>query len=251
MFEIHDPHFLLKHEYLPDSAGAGRWRGGLGVETEFLIRGEHVTGVAFGDGVEEEARALASSAAGRDRAMTSLSPSRMEPRAVQDKGDPAAASRRARACANSPAAGAVTAIRASVRQPACWRMCATAWSVSQLRAMNMACASTRDAGAGRAGHGATEEEPRLSAPHIDHIGIIVTDIAQASLKLRPLFGECAAIRDLPEVGLRVAEFHAANVVIELLQYTGEAAFARRTMGERPGLNHISRAWRTWTARSPS
>ena len=58
MFEIHDPHFLVKHEYLPDSAGAGRWRGGLGVETEFVMRGENVTGVAFGDGVEEEARAF-------------------------------------------------------------------------------------------------------------------------------------------------------------------------------------------------
>ena len=58
MFEIHDPHFLLKHEYAPDSAGAGRWRGGLGVETEFVMRGENATGVAFGDGVEEEARAF-------------------------------------------------------------------------------------------------------------------------------------------------------------------------------------------------
>jgi N-methylhydantoinase B len=58
MFEIHDPHFLLKHEYLADSAGAGRWRGGLGVETEFVIRGENVMGVAFGDGVEEQARAF-------------------------------------------------------------------------------------------------------------------------------------------------------------------------------------------------
>ena len=38
MFEIHDPHLLLRHEYLPDSAGPGRWRGGMGVETEFLIQ---------------------------------------------------------------------------------------------------------------------------------------------------------------------------------------------------------------------
>jgi N-methylhydantoinase B len=58
MFELHDPHVLLKHEYLPDSAGAGRWRGGVGVETEFEIRGENVTGIAFGDGVEPEARAF-------------------------------------------------------------------------------------------------------------------------------------------------------------------------------------------------
>ncbi|MBI3374006.1 MAG: hydantoinase B/oxoprolinase family protein [Betaproteobacteria bacterium] len=58
MFEIHDPHFLLKHEYLQDSAGAGRWRGGVGVETEFEMQGENVTGVAFGDGVEDDARAF-------------------------------------------------------------------------------------------------------------------------------------------------------------------------------------------------
>ena len=58
MFEIHDPHFLIKHEYLPGSAGAGRWRGGLGVETEFVIYGENLTGIAFGDGVEDEARAF-------------------------------------------------------------------------------------------------------------------------------------------------------------------------------------------------
>jgi len=58
MFEIHDPHRLLRHEYATDSAGAGRWRGGLGVETEFVIEGEGVTGIAFGDGVDEEARAF-------------------------------------------------------------------------------------------------------------------------------------------------------------------------------------------------
>jgi N-methylhydantoinase B len=58
MFELHDPHFLVKHEYLPDSAGAGKWRGGLGVETEFVIHGNSVTGTAFGDGIEDEARAF-------------------------------------------------------------------------------------------------------------------------------------------------------------------------------------------------
>lgn len=58
MFEIHDPHRLVRHEYAVDSAGAGRWRGGLGVETEFVIEGENVTGIAFGDGVEEDARAF-------------------------------------------------------------------------------------------------------------------------------------------------------------------------------------------------
>ena len=73
---------------------------------------------------------------------------------------------------------------------------------------------------------------------IDHIGIIVADLDAAVNKMKLLFGE-AKMKNLPEVGLRVAEFHAENIVIELLQYSGEARFARETMGERPGLNHLS------------
>lgn len=58
MFEVQNPHLLTRHEYVTDSAGAGRWRGGLGVETEFRIDGETVTAVAFGDGIEEGAKAF-------------------------------------------------------------------------------------------------------------------------------------------------------------------------------------------------
>ncbi len=58
MFEQHNPITLRCHEYLEDSAGAGQWRGGLGTETEFVVEGDDVTGVVFGDGVEEEARAF-------------------------------------------------------------------------------------------------------------------------------------------------------------------------------------------------
>ncbi|MDE0253930.1 MAG: hydantoinase B/oxoprolinase family protein, partial [Rhodospirillaceae bacterium] len=58
MFEIQNPHVLAKHEYLPDSAGPGRWRGGLGTETAFRIDGENVTAVAFGDGIEPGAEAF-------------------------------------------------------------------------------------------------------------------------------------------------------------------------------------------------
>jgi N-methylhydantoinase B len=50
MFEQQTPHLLLKHEYWKDSAGAGQWRGGLGVETEFEIGGENTKVVTFGDG---------------------------------------------------------------------------------------------------------------------------------------------------------------------------------------------------------
>jgi methylmalonyl-CoA epimerase len=75
-------------------------------------------------------------------------------------------------------------------------------------------------------------------PRIDHIGIIVADLEQAAARLEVLFGEFST-KEMPDVGLRVAEFKAANVTIELLQYTGEAAFARKVMGERLGLNHVS------------
>jgi N-methylhydantoinase B len=58
MFEVQNPALLLKHEYWCDSAGAGEWRGGLGTECEIRLDGDRMMGVAFGDGIEEEARAF-------------------------------------------------------------------------------------------------------------------------------------------------------------------------------------------------
>ena len=80
----------------------------------------------------------------------------------------------------------------------------------------------------------------MSATHIDHIGIIVADLDAAVRRLQPLFGDSVRIKELADAGLRVAEFQAANVTVELLQYTGkDDAFARQVMGERLGLNHVS------------
>ncbi len=58
MFELTTPHRLVKHEYLEDSAGPGQWRGGLGVETEFIIGSEDTQLVTFGDGDFEAAFGL-------------------------------------------------------------------------------------------------------------------------------------------------------------------------------------------------
>ncbi len=58
MFELQTPNFLRRHEYWQDSAGAGRWRGGLGVYTEMELRGENNMAVVYGDGVDPEARAF-------------------------------------------------------------------------------------------------------------------------------------------------------------------------------------------------
>lgn len=60
MFEMKDPLFIHKFEYMPDSGGAGQWRGGLGVELEmeFLNDGNLIS--AFGDGIDpgSEAKGL-------------------------------------------------------------------------------------------------------------------------------------------------------------------------------------------------
>src|SRR5918912_1594884 len=50
MFEVVNPHFLHRYEYLADSAGAGEWRGGLGVETIFEFTDGGIQASVFGDG---------------------------------------------------------------------------------------------------------------------------------------------------------------------------------------------------------
>jgi methylmalonyl-CoA/ethylmalonyl-CoA epimerase len=80
----------------------------------------------------------------------------------------------------------------------------------------------------------------MSAPRIDHIGIIVPDLEAAIERFSALLGGLVPERrDLPDVGLRIAEFHAANIAIELIAYDGEAQLARRVMGSEPGLNHLT------------
>ncbi|MDP2727267.1 MAG: hydantoinase B/oxoprolinase family protein, partial [Dehalococcoidia bacterium] len=56
MYELADPHHLILHEYWTDSAGAGRWRGGLGVKTVCRLEGDDTLVVVSGD--EEGASGL-------------------------------------------------------------------------------------------------------------------------------------------------------------------------------------------------
>lgn len=79
----------------------------------------------------------------------------------------------------------------------------------------------------------------MNRPRIDHIGLMVADLDAAVERLRPVFGDDVTRKDLPQHELRTAVFHTANLAVELLQYTGEAAFARGVMGDRLGLNHVS------------
>jgi len=50
MYEQQTPHLILKHEYLTNSGGVGKWRGGLGIETIIKMGGENTKMVVFGDG---------------------------------------------------------------------------------------------------------------------------------------------------------------------------------------------------------
>jgi N-methylhydantoinase B len=58
MFEVVNPHLLKRFEYRRDSAGEGRWRGGLGVETEFEFLSSGVIASIFGDGGTAETAAF-------------------------------------------------------------------------------------------------------------------------------------------------------------------------------------------------
>lgn len=81
----------------------------------------------------------------------------------------------------------------------------------------------------------------VSDLHVDHIGIIVDDLDSAIRMFRTLFKSAPpATKEMAEHGLRVAEFRAANVTIELLQYTGRNDdFAKGVMGPSSGVNHVS------------
>jgi N-methylhydantoinase B len=65
IFEFVTPHFLHRFEYLPDSAGPGRWRGGLGVETIFTFEDGGVQASVFGDGGTPETAAFGILGGGR------------------------------------------------------------------------------------------------------------------------------------------------------------------------------------------
>ena len=58
MFEQTTPHLVEHHEYITDSGGPGKHRGGLGVETRYRVGGAGTQIVTFGDGDVEPAFGL-------------------------------------------------------------------------------------------------------------------------------------------------------------------------------------------------
>ena len=81
----------------------------------------------------------------------------------------------------------------------------------------------------------------MTAPRIDHLGIVVDELEPAIAAMaRMLPGAPLRRRSVPDAGLEVAEFHAENLIVELLRYTDRGdGFGRSVMGDVPGVNHLS------------
>ena len=81
----------------------------------------------------------------------------------------------------------------------------------------------------------------MSVPHIDHIGIIVEDLDRSIAFFERLFNiKPTQIKDMTDVGLKIAQLQAENINIELLQYTDQGeSFAKTVMGVKKGINHLS------------
>ncbi len=55
--ELHElvcPYTILEYEYLPDSAGAGKWRGGMGTAYKWRVEADNILSDNFGDGLRPE-----------------------------------------------------------------------------------------------------------------------------------------------------------------------------------------------------
>jgi methylmalonyl-CoA/ethylmalonyl-CoA epimerase len=80
----------------------------------------------------------------------------------------------------------------------------------------------------------------MSKPYVDHIGIIVDNLERSIALFNAIFGlHPSKIKELPQVGLRVAHMQAQNIEIELIQYTKINSFGQKVMGEQKGVNHLS------------
>jgi methylmalonyl-CoA/ethylmalonyl-CoA epimerase len=81
----------------------------------------------------------------------------------------------------------------------------------------------------------------MNRPHIDHIGIIVENLEKSMGLFVSVFGfKPSQIKEMNDVGLKIATLKADNIDIELIQYmAGEHQFGKTVMGETPGINHIA------------
>ncbi len=56
LHELVNPYTILQYEYWPDSAGPGRWRGGMGTVYRWRVNADGISAVNFGGGSHDETR---------------------------------------------------------------------------------------------------------------------------------------------------------------------------------------------------
>ncbi|MDR2189539.1 MAG: hydantoinase B/oxoprolinase family protein [Azonexus sp.] len=56
LHELVNPYRVLEYEYWTDSAGPGKWRGGMGTSYRYRVEADGIAAVNFGGGVNEETR---------------------------------------------------------------------------------------------------------------------------------------------------------------------------------------------------
>ena len=81
----------------------------------------------------------------------------------------------------------------------------------------------------------------MKNPDLSHVGLIVADLDKGvDFFQRLLDGPPLWIKDLPAVGLRLAEFRLGNTSIELLEVSKDGGgLGGKVMGRQPGLNHLA------------
>ena len=81
----------------------------------------------------------------------------------------------------------------------------------------------------------------MKNPDLSHVGVIVADLDRGvDFFQRLLDGPPLWIKDMPAVGLRLAEFRLGNTSLELLEVSdSEESLGGQVMGRQPGLNHLA------------
>ena len=78
----------------------------------------------------------------------------------------------------------------------------------------------------------------MDKPYVDHVSFVVADLDQAIEMYAALWGiEPREVVVKEAIGLKIANFEAANVTLELIQFIGPSEF-EGVLGTQPGINHL-------------
>lgn len=78
----------------------------------------------------------------------------------------------------------------------------------------------------------------MDKPYVDHVSFVVEDLDKAIKMFGALWSmEPDEVVVKEAIGLKIANFEAANVTLELIQFIGPSSF-EKVLGTEPGINHL-------------